>query len=507
MANPTPNDVIKVLQMTINFMDITLLGENLSPSADMERQETIERLNMMIEKLGNMKETGFVKAQAAEQSKPTNKFWKTEKKVEKPARQVSTMSTGSAYVDMNDGGKSSPKVESKGSPKISSAEHAEKENLKVGEEDDDDDYELPTSKVEQTKTTMPDVAAEESTISYEALTKKVKIFENCSPTELKASATYSGYLTKHKKRVLTKWHRRYCILKDEFLFYFKSETDNKETGVIILPGYMFTVPPKDKGFLFVLESHDKSRDNYMFQAEYQEDLEQWRKHICAITSKTLTSSQMGMVNQVAGEHQEKDSNDGSGSARVEDICGELYDDVAVSPSDPPQELYDDVALANEPAQELYDDVQSDMLPPPPTELLPEEPEETAGEMYELIPGQMNQNVPTSAPPAPLPGRSPLHTPAVENAHIPPRRPTQKGAPPIPPTNTSPMHSTPADKQFTMENIYLGLYDCAGQDKDDLSFKRGDILYKLEEIDMNWWVGYLNGKCGLVPSNFLVEAFS
>lgn len=25
-------------------------------------------------------------------------------------------------------------------------EHAEKENLKVGEEDDDDDYELPTSK-------------------------------------------------------------------------------------------------------------------------------------------------------------------------------------------------------------------------------------------------------------------------------------------------------------------------------------------------------------------------
>lgn len=61
-------------------MDITLLGENLSPSADMERQETIERLNMMIEKLGNMKETGFVKAQAAEQSKPTNKFWKTEKK-------------------------------------------------------------------------------------------------------------------------------------------------------------------------------------------------------------------------------------------------------------------------------------------------------------------------------------------------------------------------------------------------------------------------------------------
>lgn len=33
---------------------------------------------------------------------------------------------------------------------------------------------------------------------------------------------------------------------------------------------------------------------------------------------------MGMVNQVAGEHQEKDSNDGSGSARVEDICGGEY---------------------------------------------------------------------------------------------------------------------------------------------------------------------------------------
>lgn len=71
-----------------------------------------------------------------------------------------------------------------------------------------------------------------------------------------------GYLLKHKKRLLTKWHKRFCVLVNEFLFYYKSDTDKKEQGYIILPGYTITVPPKDKGFVFVLENEDKTRDCY-----------------------------------------------------------------------------------------------------------------------------------------------------------------------------------------------------------------------------------------------------
>ena len=61
-------------------------------------------------------------------------------------------------------------------------------------------------------------------------------------------------------------------------------------------------------------------------------------------------------------------------------------------------------------------------------------------------------------------------------------------------------------QFSMDNIYMGIHDCVSEDPDDLSFNRGDVMYIIERIDMNWWMGFLNGKVGLVPCNFLTEAF-
>ena len=54
---------------------------------------------------------------------------------------------------------------------------------------------------------------------------------------------------------------------------------------------------------------------------------------------------------------------------------------------------------------------------------------------------------------------------------------------------------------------MGLYDCRGEDDGDLSFKAGDILYILNKGDTSWWLAYGNGKCGLVPNNYLTEAFS
>lgn len=77
-----------------------------------------------------------------------------------------------------------------------------------------------------------------------------------------------GYLRKHKKRLLTQWHKRFCVLVGEFLFYYKSETDKKEQGHIVLPGYTIVVPPKEKGFVFVLESEDKARDCYSVSCFY-----------------------------------------------------------------------------------------------------------------------------------------------------------------------------------------------------------------------------------------------
>ena len=57
-------------------------------------------------------------------------------------------------------------------------------------------------------------------------------------------------------------------------------------------------------------------------------------------------------------------------------------------------------------------------------------------------------------------------------------------------------------EFSADSVYMGMYDCKGDDPQDLSFNQGDIMYILEKIDFNWWIGFFNGKVGLVPSNFL-----
>jgi len=60
-----------------------------------------------------------------------------------------------------------------------------------------------------------------------------------------------------------------------------------------------------------------------------------------------------------------------------------------------------------------------------------------------------------------------------------------------------------------ENRYYGKWNCSADKGNELSFKKGDIIYILsKEFDAkSWWVGELNGKFGLVPKTFLVPAFT
>lgn len=53
---------------------------------------------------------------------------------------------------------------------------------------------------------------------------------------------------------------------------------------------------------------------------------------------------------------------------------------------------------------------------------------------------------------------------------------------------------------------MGMFNCDAEDEQDLAFNAGDIMYILDKIDADWWLGYLNGNVGLVPSNRLTTAF-
>uniref|UniRef100_A0A3P8S2W5 Src kinase-associated phosphoprotein 1 n=1 Tax=Amphiprion percula TaxID=161767 RepID=A0A3P8S2W5_AMPPE len=58
------------------------------------------------------------------------------------------------------------------------------------------------------------------------------------------------------------------------------------------------------------------------------------------------------------------------------------------------------------------------------------------------------------------------------------------------------------------NYYQGLWDCQGDEPDELDFQRGDLIYIIsKEYNIHgWWVGELNGTVGIVPKDFLHPAY-
>ncbi|GAB5593592.1 protein that induces appearance of [PIN+] prion when overproduced [Umbelopsis nana] len=49
-----------------------------------------------------------------------------------------------------------------------------------------------------------------------------------------------------------------------------------------------------------------------------------------------------------------------------------------------------------------------------------------------------------------------------------------------------------------------LYDYQGQDHEDLSFRKGDIIEITEFVNDDWWRGKLQGRTGLFPQNHVVK---
>ncbi|XP_069770227.1 src kinase-associated phosphoprotein 2 isoform X2 [Narcine bancroftii] len=66
-----------------------------------------------------------------------------------------------------------------------------------------------------------------------------------------------------------------------------------------------------------------------------------------------------------------------------------------------------------------------------------------------------------------------------------------------------------DKASDYANYYQGLWDCSGDQGDELSFKRGDVIYIInkEYNSFGWWIGEMKGTIGLVPKVYLMEMYN
>ncbi|XP_038635544.1 src kinase-associated phosphoprotein 1-like [Scyliorhinus canicula] len=81
-------------------------------------------------------------------------------------------------------------------------------------------------------------------------------------------------------------------------------------------------------------------------------------------------------------------------------------------------------------------------------------------------------------------------------------------PPIPPEEESDGTLSPGNTSVDYGSFYLGLWDCICEEPDELSFKRGDLIRILSK-DYNhygWWVGEMKGIIGIVPKDYLMEAY-
>ncbi|XP_027495185.1 src kinase-associated phosphoprotein 2 isoform X2 [Corapipo altera] len=77
-----------------------------------------------------------------------------------------------------------------------------------------------------------------------------------------------------------------------------------------------------------------------------------------------------------------------------------------------------------------------------------------------------------------------------------------------PTDESIYEEVKDSEDIDYANFYLGLWDCTADVPDELTFKRGDVIYILskEYDEYGWWVGEMKGTVGLVPKAYIMEMY-
>ncbi|XP_040208832.1 src kinase-associated phosphoprotein 2 [Rana temporaria] len=126
--------------------------------------------------------------------------------------------------------------------------------------------------------------------------------------------------------------------------------------------------------------------------------------------------------------------------------------------------------------DLYDDVNQPEVPTPVSKTVSHE--EESDDIYEVLPEDESQQIVTEI-------QKPLKAPISQT----------------PPSNVS-------GKETDYVNYYRGLWDCMGDQPDELSFKHGDVIYILskEYNRYGWWVGEMKGTIGLVPKAYIMEMY-
>lgn len=277
------------------------------------------------------------------------------------------------------------------------------------------------------------------------------------PASEMCKADKTGFLEKKGKErlggLLTPFQKRWCAVRDGFLFLYDKPTDKRQKGQICVA--MYEARP------FVYTSKDSSKKDaafeivcpgkktYQFIAFNTKDMKQW---ISAIEKNSQVSASTCLA-----ELQPES---------VADTC----------PLPPTQPCASKLPLAS-PREDLL------LVPPPP--LTSEADRELE---YEYVEGQTTTTAPEEE-------QEPLYEDGESYFS----------------DDTKASNQTEEEVTNDYENWYQAIWDCHSGQADELSFKRGDLLKVVskEYDEHSWWIAKAQGSkggVGFVPKTYLMAAY-
>ncbi|XP_065066214.1 uncharacterized protein LOC135692106 isoform X2 [Rhopilema esculentum] len=546
-------EVLAVLQAVLSYLNITLPSQQLSPDAQMGRESLLNKVENLVDKINATKSSvnqgsdnvdGIVTAQPDV--------------LENKIDEVDQRQRMSSYIDMTQFQANLQNPESMQEHK----EHQENdalqqedyevsgvsevtELLEEDEAEDEETYDDIANSIIHSNGTSKSSDELYSELTEDELLSKLKGFENISAKKMAEACTCSGWLMKQKKKLLgSKWHKRYCVLKDEFLFYYCQEEDSKALGVIVLPGRIISnekSSSKDR-FVFKLVPYGKGRSTYLFSVSSKDDYDKWDAALSPICSQKLSRLESKAFNRLASRIS-GDSDEGSAgepikppATPVEEEMYEILPDEAHT-----TECQQKGIVTGEAGDDFYEGIPGEYFESEPASLDAAPIEE---DIYDTIdPILMKNSSQAAFPPRPLQEPVPVSPNPVATPPLPPSLPPrgqqldQKETlpPPLPPSipkRDSPLppvipkrdsaskptelieeeppeeeEEGPSEDAFSYDNVYIGTDNHTAAESDELEFKCGDLIYVLEKINPNWWIGCKEDKVGLVPSYLLMAGFA
>uniref|UniRef100_A0A8P0S8S7 Src kinase-associated phosphoprotein 2 n=1 Tax=Canis lupus familiaris TaxID=9615 RepID=A0A8P0S8S7_CANLF len=222
---------------------------------------------------------------------------------------------------------------------------------------------------------------------------------------------------------------------------------------------------------------------------------EWQKRWCALSKTVFYYYGSDKDKQQKGEF----AIDGYNVRMNNTLRKDGKKDCCFEISAPDKRIYQFTAASPKDAEEwvqqlkfVLQDMGSDVIP---------EDDDERGELYDDV----DHPLPTSSPPAssqPTDDEIYEELPEEEEDSAPAKVEEQRKM------SQDNVHPTTGDKSTDYANFYQGLWDCTGALSDELSFKRGDVIYILskEYNRYGWWVGEMKGAIGLVPKAYIMEMY-